>query len=163
MWFPAHIPEARIGEVLCGNGTPITRDMWLRNKLVDELAKLEAQAIKAPQDVVRKVVARQRQAQELAVFVGQVNALANACPGIDGKPQRDSTGMPQGARRGKKWRRRASIEAGKDKGGDDVGALGTVELPRVNGTAWPFACGSSCPQPQGGRCESRNPEQSFLQ
>ena len=30
----------RIGEVLCGNGKPITRDMWLGNKLVDELAKL---------------------------------------------------------------------------------------------------------------------------
>ena len=134
VWVPADICEARIGEVLCGN---ITRDMWLGNKLVDELAKLGAQSIKAPQDVVRKVVARQRQAQELAVFVGQVNALANAWPGIDGKPQRDSTGMPQGARRGKKRERRASIEAGKDNGGDDVGALGTVELARENVSAWP--------------------------
>ena len=78
---------------------------------------------------MRKVVARQRQAQELAVFVGQVNALANAWPGIDGKPQRDFTGMPQGARRGKKRRRRACIEANKDNGGDDVGAPGTEELP----------------------------------
>ena len=97
VWVPAHNSEARIGEVLCGSGTPFTRDTWLGNKLVDELAKQGAQAIKAPQDVVRRVVARQRQAQELAVFVGQVNALANAWPGIDGKPQRDSTGMPQGA------------------------------------------------------------------
>ena len=43
----------------------------------------------------------------------------------------------QGARRGKKRRRRACIEAGKDNGGDDVGAPGTVELPRENVTAWP--------------------------
>ena len=50
VWVPAHISEARIGEVLCGNGTPITRDVWLGNKLVDELAKLGAQAIKAPQE-----------------------------------------------------------------------------------------------------------------
>ena len=49
------------------SSSPTTRDMWLGNKLVDELAK---------------VVARQRQAQELAVFVGQVNAVANAWPGI---------------------------------------------------------------------------------
>ena len=134
VWVPAHISEARIREVLCGNGTPITRDMWLGNKLVDELAKLGAQAIKAPQDVVRRVAARQRQAQELAVFVGQVN---NAWPGIDGKPQRDSTGMLQGARRSKKRRRRASIEAGKDEGGDDGDAPGTVVLPKENVTAWP--------------------------
>ena len=167
VWVPAHIPEARIGEVLCGNGTPTTRDMWLGNKLVDELAKLLAQAIKAPQDVVRTVVARQRQAQELAVFVGQVNAHANAWPGIDGTPQRDSTSMPQGARRGKQRRRRASIEAGKDNGGDDVGAPGTVELPRENVTAWPRPSPTPSlvagPQPQGGRCESRSPERSFLQ
>ena len=83
------------------------------------------------------MVARQQQAQELAVFVRQVNALANAWPGIDGKPQRDSTGMAQGAPKSKKRRRRASIEAGKDSGGDDVGAPGTVKLPRENVTAWP--------------------------
>ena len=153
--LPAHIPEARIGEVLCGNGTPITRDMWLGNKLVDELAKLGAQAIKAPQDVVRKVVARQRQAQELAVFVGQVKALANAWPGIDGKPQRDSTGMPQGARRGKKRRRRACIEAGAWHRGAAEG-----ERYRVAQTfTHSFACGSSCPQPQG-RAEGQS-EASF--
>ena len=137
VWVPAHISEARIGEVLCGNGTPITRDMWLGNKLVDELAKLGAQATKAPQDVVRRVAARQRQAQELAVFLGQVNFQASAWPGIDGKPQRDPTGMPQGARRGKKRRRRASIEAGKDEENDDGGAPGTVVLPKQNVTAWP--------------------------
>ena len=48
------------------------------------------------QDVVRSVVARQLQAQELAVFVGQVTALANAWPGDDGGIRRDSTGKPQG-------------------------------------------------------------------
>ena len=71
VWVPAHVSEARIGEVWCGDGTPITKDMWLGNKLVDELAKRGAHATKAPQDVARRVVARQLQAQELAIFVGQ--------------------------------------------------------------------------------------------
>ena len=67
------------------------------------------------------------------IYSPKGNALANAWPGIDGEPLRDSTGMPQGARRGKKRRQRASIEAGKD----DVVAPGTVELPKENVTAWP--------------------------
>ena len=72
VWVPAHVSETRIGELSCGDGTPITKDMWLGNKLVDELAKRGAHTTKAPQDVVRRVVARQLQAQELAIFVGQV-------------------------------------------------------------------------------------------
>ena len=48
VWVPAHISEARIGEVLCGSGTPITRDMWLGNKLVDELAKLGSPGYQSP-------------------------------------------------------------------------------------------------------------------
>ena len=151
VWVPAHISEARIGEVLCGNDTPITRDMWLGNKLVDELAKPGAQAIKAPQDVVRRVIARQQQAQELAVFVGQVNALANAWPGIDGKPQRDTT-CRKVRERGKKRRRRASTEAGKDEGGDDDAAPDTVELPKENVTAWPRP--SPTPSPVAARARS---------
>ena len=79
VWVPAHISESRIGDVSCGDGTPITKHMWLGNKLVDELAKRGAHTIKAPQDVVRSVVARQLQAQELAGhLLGQVTALANA-------------------------------------------------------------------------------------
>ena len=156
VWVPDHISEARIGEVLCGSGTPITRDMWLGNKLVDELAKLGAQAIKAPQDVVRRVVARQRQAQELAVFVG---------PGIDGKPQRDSTGMPkvrEGARRG-----------------DDVPALKLARTKVVTMLLRPalWSCRRRTSPlgpdlhpllrlrqlvPAASRCESRSPERSFF-
>ena len=137
VWVPAHISEARIGEVFCGDGTPITKDMWLGNKLVDELAKRGAHATKAPQDVVRRVVARQLQAQELAIFVGQVNALANAWPGADGKIRRDSTGMPQGVRRGNKRQRRASSGVGKGRGGGGVATPVAVVLPRVDATAWP--------------------------
>ena len=137
VWVPAHISEARIGEVCCGDGTPITRDMWLGNKLVDELAKRGAHATKAPQDVVRRVVARQQQAQELAVFVGQVNALANAWPGADGKLRRDSTGMQQGVRKGSKRQRRASSGVGKGRCGDVVASPVAVLLPSVDATARP--------------------------
>ena len=137
VWVPAHVSEARIGEVFCGDGTPITKDMWLGNKLVDELAKRGAHATKAPQDVVRRVVARQLQAQELAIFVGQVNALANAWPGADGKVRRDSTGMPQGVRRGNKRQRRASSGVGKGRGGCGVATPVALVLPRVDETAWP--------------------------
>ena len=137
VWVPAHISESRIGDVSCGDGTPITKHMWLGNKLVDELAKRGAHTIKAPQDVVRSVVARQLQAQELAVFVGQVTALANAWPGDDGEIRRDSTGKPQGVRRGFKKKRRASSCVGK---GRSVGAVAMpvdVVLSRLDVTALP--------------------------
>ena len=83
------------------------------------------------------MVARQLQAQELAVFVGQVNALANAWPGADGKLRRDSTGMPQGVRRGNKRQRRAGSGVGKDRGADGIAMPVAVVLPRVDAAAWP--------------------------
>ena len=137
VWVPAHVSETRIGELSCGDGTPFTKDMWIGNKLVDELAKRGAHTTKAPQDLIRRVVARQLQAQELAIFVGQVNALANAWPGADGEIRRDSTGKPQGVRRGTKKRRRASSGVGKGRSVGGVAMPVDVVLSRMDATALP--------------------------
>ena len=83
------------------------------------------------------MVARQLQAQELAIFVGQVSALANAWPGADGKIRRDSTGMSQGVRRGNKRQRRAGSGVGKGRGGGGVALPVAVALPRVDATVLP--------------------------
>ena len=151
VWVPAHISESRIGDVSCGDGTPITKHMWLGNKLVDELAKRGAHTIKAPQDVVRSVVARQLQAQELAVFVGQVIALANAWPGDDGKLRRDSTGVPQAVRRGNKRQRRACSGVGNDCGAGLAAPVAVVPL-RADATAWPRPLPT--PSPMAARARS---------
>ena len=137
VWVPAHVSETRIGELSCGNSTPITKDMWLGNKLVDELAKRGPTPPKPHRTWYAVWVARRLQAQELAIFVGQVNALANAWPGADGEIRRDSTGMPQGVRRGNKRQRRASSGVGKGRSGGDVATPVAVVLPRVDATALP--------------------------
>ena len=48
VWVPAHISEARIGEVVCGDGAPITRDMWLGNKLVDGVGQARGPRHQSP-------------------------------------------------------------------------------------------------------------------
>ena len=135
VWVPAHISESRIGDVSCGDGTLLTEHMWRGNKLVDELAKRAAHTIKAPQDVVRNVVDRQVQAQELAVFVGQVTAHANAWPGDDGGIRRDSTGKPQGTRRSFKKKRRAASVAGDGRSVGGVAVPVDAMLLRLDVTA----------------------------
>ena len=135
VWVPAHISESRIGDVSCGDGTLLTEHMWRGNKLVDELAKRAAHTIKAPQDVVRNVVDRQVQAQELAVFVGQVTALANAWPGDDGGIRRDSTGKPQGTRRSFKKKRRVASVAGDGRSVGGVAVPVDAMLSRLDVTA----------------------------
>ena len=135
VWVPAHISESRIGDVSCGDGTLFTEYMWRGNKLVDELAKRAAHTIKAPQDVVRNVVDRLVQAQELAVFVGQVTALANAWPGDDGGIRRDSTGKPQGTRRGFKKKRRAGSVVGDGRSVGGVAVPVDAMLSRLDVTA----------------------------
>lgn len=76
--MPAHLSAGRIGEDKCGDGRRVTRAIWEANKLVDELAKRGAAAARASPALLWSVAARQVEAEELAVFVGQVNALANA-------------------------------------------------------------------------------------
>ena len=98
---------------------------------------------------MRSVVARQLQAQELAVFVGQVTALANAWPGDDGGIRRDSTGKPQGVRRGFKKKRRASSGVGNGWSVGGVAMPVDAVLSRLDVTALPrpVAAGCSCSKP----------------
>ena len=51
-WMPAHSSTSAIGTAVSSDGTPITAVNWRANRLVDKLAKLAADELRVPKEIL---------------------------------------------------------------------------------------------------------------
>ena len=95
LWLPAHTGPSHIGTAVLSDGSLMTRTDQSANDLADKLAKSAAQEFRVPELVRSRLAADQVLARQLAMWLGQATAMANACPSPDGKSVRDSRPAPR--------------------------------------------------------------------
>ena len=94
-WIPAHLNESSVGVGLIGDGTPLTREQWMMNQLVDRHAKTAARQVRHSVEARKDFHRERNEVARLAVWVARATVAAN-----QGKewPYRDSlpTARPRG-------------------------------------------------------------------
>ena len=95
LWMPAHTGPSHIGTAVLSDGSLMTRTDQMANNRADELAKAAARQFRVPKAIRVRLAADQTIAQQLAMWIGQATAMANACPAPDGKTVRDSCPAPR--------------------------------------------------------------------
>ena len=98
LWMPAHTGPDRLGIAKLSDGSLMTRTDQMANDLADELAKAAARQYRVPEVIRSRIAADQILARQLAMWVGQATAMANACPTTDGKTVRDSCPAPRASK-----------------------------------------------------------------
>ena len=144
--MPAHLSDSSVGHAVCSNGQVVAEDMWLSNQLVDVMAKSAGESVQLPASFRSSFRERERQLEELFVFLGQLTVAANAHDCGDGSVLRDSDACR--ARR-KRPLRRVTPRRSLAPGGQGNGArLATVGPPLQSVSdvvaAW---TNSSCAKP----------------
>ena len=76
-WMPAHLPESRIDDAWCSDGSVVNRDKWAANQCVDVLAKREAEAIRLPSEYRSQVLGFETWMKQLLIYLGQLTFEAN--------------------------------------------------------------------------------------
>ena len=84
--------QQAMGNSQCSDGTLLADTMRCANAIVDQLAKQAAESIAMPPGMRASLKQRCTQAEELAIFVGQLTFAAGHCDRGDGQHCRDSVG-----------------------------------------------------------------------
>ena len=91
--MPAHTGHSSIGQKECSDGTFVSEIMWSANQIADLLAKKAAESVRICSSQRKWLLDRERQLQELLLFLGRLTCVANAFELPDGTVVRDSTAV----------------------------------------------------------------------